>query len=116
MSYRRTRERFRPIWDANGGIFTTMTGDALDAATAAFNAQQYADARAAVATLNINQLLPYERQATERVLASISYAEQDYGSARGHLMNALETGALDRETAAAIQAFVRWVEHGGGSR
>ena len=66
--------------------------------------------------MNINQLKPYERQATERVLASISYAEQDYGGTRGHLMNALETGAMDAETAAQILDFVQWVERGGGPR
>jgi hypothetical protein len=112
-AYERSRERLLPpeSLDPNvEGIFTTATGEALEAAINAYNAKQYADARAAVQTLQIDRLQPYERAATERVLASISYAEQDYGGARGHLMNAVETQALSKDQAAEILDFIDRIE------
>jgi hypothetical protein len=97
-------------------VFRTITTATLDDAVEALYAQQYAQARAIAQSLLANQLQPYERAAVERVLASISYAEHDYGGARGHLMNAVETKTLDPKTAAAIQGFIAWVERRGGVR
>jgi hypothetical protein len=97
-------------------VFRTITTATLDDAVEALYAQQYAQAKATVQRLQADQMQPYERAVTERVLASISYAEHDYGGARGHLMNALETNTLSSETKAEIQGFIDWVERRGDPR
>jgi tetratricopeptide (TPR) repeat protein len=79
-----------PTIDAN-------TGKILNQAIEALNAEQFAEADAAIATLDFERLSPYERSRTEQVLASIAHFQEDYRRAQTHLQRAVDAGGLNAQ-------------------
>ncbi len=78
------------------------TGKVLNTAIEALTAEKYADAQAAIATLKLDKLSPYERGKVEQILFNISYAQEKYGEARQHLQKAIDSGGLnDQEVSQA---------------
>jgi tetratricopeptide (TPR) repeat protein len=73
------------------------TGRALNKAIEALNAENYPEAEAAIATLNLEKLSPYERSRVEQISFSISYALDKYEDARGHLEQAIAAGGLNEQ-------------------
>jgi tetratricopeptide (TPR) repeat protein len=73
------------------------TGKALNTAIEALNMEKYAEAQAAIATLNLEKLSPYERSKVEQILFNISYSQEKYGEARGHLQKAIDAGGLNEQ-------------------
>jgi len=57
--------------------------------------ENYQGAAAKINTLNLEKLSPYERGTVERILFSISYAQEKYEEARGHLQKAIDSGGLN---------------------
>jgi tetratricopeptide (TPR) repeat protein len=79
------------------------TATAFNTAIEAIELQQYAEARTAIEALDFSRLSPYERSKGQRILAQISYGEQDYPSARDHLQKAIDAGGLDLQQASAFR-------------
>jgi tetratricopeptide (TPR) repeat protein len=73
------------------------TGKALNTAIEALNMEKYAEAQAAIATLNLEKLSPYERSKVEQILFNISYVQEKYADARGHLQKAIDAGGLNEQ-------------------
>ena len=73
------------------------TGKALNTAIEALTAEKYADAQAAIATLKLDKLSPYERGKVEQILFNISYAQEKYDEARQHLQKAIDSGGLNEQ-------------------
>ncbi len=73
------------------------TGKALNAAIEFLNMEKYAEAQAAIAELKLDKLSPYERSKVEQILFNISYAQEKYAEARGHLQKAIEAGGLNEQ-------------------
>jgi tetratricopeptide (TPR) repeat protein len=73
------------------------TGKALNTAIEALNMEKYAEAQAAIATLNLEKLSPYERSKVEQILFNISYSQEKYAEARGHLQKAIDAGGLNEQ-------------------
>jgi tetratricopeptide (TPR) repeat protein len=73
------------------------TGKALNAAIEALNMEKYAEAQAAIAELKLDKLSPYERSKVEQILFNISYSQEKYAEARGHLQKAIEAGGLNEQ-------------------
>ena len=71
------------------------TGKALNEAIELLNMENYQAAAAKINTLNLEKLSPYERGTVERILFSISYAQDKYEEARGHLQKAIDSGGLN---------------------
>lgn len=71
------------------------TGKVLSEAVQALNAHQYAEAKSAVGTLQLDRLSPYERAKTEEVLFQVAVADKNLGEARQHLVNAIGSGGLN---------------------
>ena len=59
--------------------------------------EKYAEAQAAIATLNLEKLSPYERSKVEQILFNIAYAQEKYDEARGHLQKAIDAGGLNEQ-------------------
>ena len=59
--------------------------------------EKYAEAQAAIGTLNLEKLSPYERSKVEQILFNISYAQEKYAEARGHLQKAIDAGGLNEQ-------------------
>jgi tetratricopeptide (TPR) repeat protein len=57
--------------------------------------ENYQGAAAKIGTLNLEKLSPYERGTVERILFSISYAQDKFEEARGHLQKAIDSGGLN---------------------
>jgi tetratricopeptide (TPR) repeat protein len=74
---------------------SVQTGNTLNAAIELLNQEDYAGADAKLKTLRMDRLSPYERGTVERILFSISYAQEQYEKARGHLKNAIDSGGLN---------------------
>ena len=47
---------------------------------------------------------------TEQVLFNIVYSERDYVAARQHLQNAIESGGLNEQEAAAMQDQIKRID------
>ena len=77
--------------------FDAATAKALNTAIEALNAEKYADAEAAVGTLKIDKLSPYEKSKVEQILFNISYAQEKYDAARQHLQKAIDAGGLNEQ-------------------
>jgi tetratricopeptide (TPR) repeat protein len=59
--------------------------------------ENYQAAAAKINTLNLDKLSPYERGTVERILFSISYAQEKFEEARGHLQKAIDSGGLNAQ-------------------
>jgi tetratricopeptide (TPR) repeat protein len=79
------------------------TGNALNAAIAALQAGKQAEARAALARLDVAKLSLYERSKVEQILFNVAYAEEDYVEARQHLQNALDAGGLNAQEISQVR-------------
>jgi tetratricopeptide (TPR) repeat protein len=75
----------------------TATAKAINTAIEALNASKYGEAQAAIATLKLDKLSPYERSKVEWILFSIVYAQEKYDEAREHLESAIEAGGLNEQ-------------------
>ena len=73
------------------------TGKALNAAIEFLNMEKYAEAQAAIAELKMDKLSPYEKSKVEQILFNISYAQEKYAEARGHLQKAIDAGGLNEQ-------------------
>ena len=74
-----------------------QTGRILNEAIELLNAENYAGASQKIATLTLEKLSPYERGTVERILFNISYAQERYEEARGHLQKAIDSGGLNAQ-------------------
>jgi len=79
------------------------TGKVLNAAIEALNAERHDEALAAIATLDRDELSPYENSRVEQILFSIFYAQGQYPAAREHLQRAIEAGGLNAGEIAQAQ-------------
>jgi tetratricopeptide (TPR) repeat protein len=61
------------------------------------NAEKYAEAQAAIDTLKLDKLSPYERSKVESVLFNIAYVQEKYAEARGHLQKSIDAGGLNEQ-------------------
>jgi tetratricopeptide (TPR) repeat protein len=96
----------------NGGAppanIDVATAKALNTAIEALNMEKYAEAQAAIGTLNLEKLSPYERSKVEQILFNISYAQEKYEEARGHLQKSIDAGGLnEQEIAQARYQFAQ---------
>src|SRR6185503_5731191 len=73
------------------------TGKALNAAIEFLNMEKYAEASAAIGELKMDKLSPYERSKVEQILFNISYSQDKYAEARGHLQKAIDAGGLNEQ-------------------
>ena len=73
------------------------TAKALNTAIEAMNMEKYAEAQAALGTLNLEKLSPYERSKVEQILFNISYAQERYDEARQHLQGSIDAGGLNEQ-------------------
>jgi tetratricopeptide (TPR) repeat protein len=73
---------------------SAATGKALNSAIEALGAQRYTDAAAAIATLDVSRLSPYERSRLEQVSFNLAYQTGDYEVAHAHLEAAIGAGGL----------------------
>jgi tetratricopeptide (TPR) repeat protein len=74
-----------------------QTGKILNEAIELMNASNNAGAAQKIGTLNLERLSPYERGTVERILFNISYEQERYDEARGHLQKAIESGGLNAQ-------------------
>jgi hypothetical protein len=79
------------------------TGNTLNAAIAALQANEPAEARAAIADLDLAKLSPYERSRVEQILFDIAYREVRYADAEQHLKNAIDAGGLGVQDASQVR-------------
>lgn len=89
---------------------SAQTGKALNEAISAMNANRFAAARTVIGELRLNRLSPYERGMVELILFNSYYAESKFAEARPHLVNALESGGLSDEQAAAAQEQIKRID------
>jgi tetratricopeptide (TPR) repeat protein len=73
------------------------TGKALNAAIEFLNMEKYPEAQAAIGELKMDKLSPYEKSKVEQIMFNISYAQEKYAEARGHLLKAIEAGGLNEQ-------------------
>jgi tetratricopeptide (TPR) repeat protein len=83
--------------NASAPTIGAATGKVLNAAIEALNAEHYDEALAAIATLNRDELRPYERSKVEQILFNIAYAQERYAEARQHLQRAIDAGGLNAQ-------------------
>jgi tetratricopeptide (TPR) repeat protein len=81
----------------SSGTIDAATGKALNTAIEALNMEKYAEAQAAIATLNLEKLSPYERSKVEQISFNIAYSQEKYAEARGHLQKAIDAGGLNEQ-------------------
>ena len=82
--------------DASQAI-DVATAKALNTAIEALNMEKYAEAQAAIGTLNLEKLSPYERSKVEQILFNISYNQEKYDEARQHLQRSIDAGGLNEQ-------------------
>ncbi len=90
----RNQEEEAPAAGANS--IDAQTGKILNEAIELLNMENYQGAAAKIGTLNLEKLSPYERGTVERILFSISYAQEKFEEARGHLQKAIDSGGLNQ--------------------
>ena len=73
---------------------SVQTGKILNEAIALLDMENYAGANEKINTLRMDRLSPYERGKVEQILFSIAYSQDNYEKARGHLLNAINSGGL----------------------
>ncbi len=74
-----------------------QTGKILNEAIELLNMEKYSEAGQRIGTLTLDKLSPYERGTVERILFNISYAQERYEEARGHLQKAIDSGGLNAQ-------------------
>jgi hypothetical protein len=75
-------------------VYASDASQTFDVAVAHANARRFAEARAAIATLDYATLTPFDHSRAERILYAISYAQEKFEEARWHLQQALAAGGL----------------------
>jgi len=90
----RNQDEEAPAAGANS--IDAQTGKILNEAIELLNMENYQGAAAKIGTLNLEKLSPYERGTVERILFSISYAQEKFEEARGHLQKAIDSGGLNQ--------------------
>jgi len=79
------------------------TGKVLNSAIEALNAERHDEALAAIATLDLEGLSPYERSKVEQILFNIAYSRERYADARQHLQQAVDAGGLNAQEIAQAE-------------
>src|SRR5688572_7357270 len=74
-----------------------QTGRILNEAIELMNAGNNTGAAQKIGTLQLERLSPYERGTVERILFNISYEQDRYEEARGHLQKAIDSGGLNAQ-------------------
>ena len=82
---------------AGANSIDAQTGKVLNEAIELLNMENYQGAAARINTLTLDKLSPYERGTVERILFSISYAQEKFEEARGHLQKAIDSGGLNAQ-------------------
>src|SRR5687767_95493 len=82
---------------AEGTNIDAQTGKILNEAIELLNMENYQGAAQKLGTLKLDNLSPYERGTVERILFSVSYAQERYEEARGHLQKAIDSGGLNQQ-------------------
>jgi len=83
--------------DESAPTIDAATGKALNSAIEFLNMEKYAEAQAAIGELKMDKLSPYEKSKVEQILFNISYAQEKYAEARGHLQKAIDAGGLNEQ-------------------
>ena len=73
------------------------TAKALNTAIEALNMEKYAEAQAAIGTLKLDKLSPYEKSKVEQIMFSMSSAQEKYDEAQQHLQKSIEAGGLNEQ-------------------
>jgi tetratricopeptide (TPR) repeat protein len=73
------------------------TGKILNEAIELLNMENYKGASDKIATLKLDKLSPYEHSKVEQILFNISYAQEKFDEARGHLQKAIDAGGLNQQ-------------------
>jgi tetratricopeptide (TPR) repeat protein len=73
-----------------------QTGKVLNEAIELLNMEQFAAAGQKIGTLQLDKLSPYERGKVEQILFNISYSQEKFDEARGHLQKAIDSGGLNQ--------------------
>jgi len=81
------------------GAIDAATAKALNTAIEALNMEKYAEAQAAIDTLKLDKLSPYEHSKVEQIMFNISYAQEKYDEARAHLQKSIDAGGLNEQEA-----------------
>jgi len=82
------------------GAIDAVTAKALNTAIEALNMEKYAEAQAAIDTLKLDKLSPYEHSKVEQILFNIAYAQEKYDEARAHLQKSIDAGGLNEQEVA----------------
>ena len=91
-------------------VLSTKVGRTLNKATEALNAGDTDTAEAAIDSLNLDGLTPYERGFAEMLLFDIKYRQRRYAEAREHLQPAVDVGIMSQADADAIVAVIDQIE------
>jgi lipopolysaccharide biosynthesis regulator YciM len=86
-----------------GAIVDPLTGKRLNEAVEQLHAGKYAEARAALAKLNLERLSPYELSRAEQLFAAVEQAQGNYGAAREHINKAVASGGLNDQEASTAR-------------
>ena len=73
------------------------TGKVLNEAIELLNKEDFKGASAKIETLKVDKLSPYERSKVEQIMFNISYSQEKYDEARGHLQKAIDSGGLNAQ-------------------
>lgn len=74
-----------------------QTGKIINEAIELMNTTDYAAAGQKIGTLRLDRLSPYERGRVEQILFNITYNQENYEEARGHLQKAIDSGGLNAQ-------------------
>ena len=73
------------------------TGKVLNEAIELLNKEDFKGASTKIETLKLDKLSPYERSKVEQIMFNISYSQEKYDEARGHLQKAIDAGGLNQQ-------------------
>ena len=74
-----------------------QTGKIINEAIELMNVNDYAAALATIGTLRLDRLSPYERGRVEQILFNVTWQQENYEAARGHLQSAIDSGGLNAQ-------------------
>ena len=89
-----------------GATVNAAVGAKLNTALEALNAGDTAAAEAAIDSLNLDRLTPYERGFAEMLLFQVKYRRRLYSEAREHLQPAVDVGIISQAEADATVAVL----------